>query len=555
MNFENSISKNLTITENGTIAIHRIKNSDNSRVRIKQSEISKKIEAGTYEEPSDKFLVKTKSDALSDIEDKPKKKKDKKGKKHKKDKKHKKSKKLKKAQKRKINSYSEQLDTSNRKVNNGMLLSKILANSIDVRVVKNSVYLYDNKTGMFVLSNKQEVTTKINSWLDKEREDSYKFTSRDTDEAYRFLITNASIQREALDSAYNKPYVLCRNGVLELPTMKLLPFSPEFEFTFGVKTAYDENSEGEHFKEFIDFATNGDKDLKHLIQEIMGYAISNYSNKRTAFVFKGDTGTGKSTILDVIRQIVGQDNTCEVPVNLMEQEYYAATVLSAKLNIVPDHNNKVIKDVSKFKSFVSDTDVISGRNPCEKPFAERCKTKMLFGQNEFFRFSGVADKDLEAFFNRILYIPFNRQIEKTIDAFWQVLAPEYDYIFTWAMKGLKRLIEQDFKFTKCYASEKLKMKAVAQCNPEEAFFENCLKSAEDRYESSSAITDAFKYFCKKNNVEGNFNIISYLDKKKIPKSRKRINDGGYISSKGNPIYVYEGIRLRAKYRVSKGDSE
>ena len=550
MNIENSISKNLTITENGTVAIHRIKKSDNSRVHIKQSEIAKKMAEGFYDDKQNELLVIKKSEALSDIEDKPKKKKSKKSKKHKKDKKHKKAKKLKKAQKRKINSYSEQLDTSTRKTNNGKLLSKILANSIDVRVVGNKVYMYDNKTGMFNLSDKQEVTTQINSWLDNEREDTHKFTSRDTDEAYRCLITNATIQREALESAYNKPYVLCQNGVLELPSMKLLPFSPKYEFTSGIKASYDENAQGKHFKEFIDFATNGDTELKHLIQEIMGYALSNYSNKRIAFVFEGVTGTGKSTILDVIRQMVGQDLTCEVPLNFMEREYYAATILSSKLNIVPDHNDAVIKDVAKFKSFVSDTDVISGRNPCEKPFAERCRTKMLFGSNHFFRFSGVKSEDLEAFFDRILYIPFNRKIEKKIGAFWEILKPEYNYIYTFAMRGLKRLIEQDFEFTKCSASEKMKISAMAQCNPEQAFFENCLKTAEDRYESSSAITDAFRYFCNKNNIEGNFNIISYLEKKNIPKSRKRINDGGYISSKGNPIYVYEGIRLRAKYRVS-----
>ena len=550
MNLDNSISKNLTITENGTVAIHRIKKSDNSRVHIKQSEIAKKMAEGFYDDKQNELLVIKKSEALSDIEDKPKKKKSKKSKKHKKDKKHKKAKKLKKAQKRKINSYSEQLDTSTRKTNNGKLLSKILANSIDVRVVGNKVYMYDNKTGMFNLSDKQEVTTQINSWLDNEREDTHKFTSRDTDEAYRCLITNATIQREALESAYNKPYVLCQNGVLELPSMKLLPFSPKYEFTSGIKASYDENAQGKHFKEFIDFATNGDTELKHLIQEIMGYALSNYSNKRIAFVFEGVTGTGKSTILDVIRQMVGQDLTCEVPLNFMEREYYAATILSSKLNIVPDHNDAVIKDVAKFKSFVSDTDVISGRNPCEKPFAERCRTKMLFGSNHFFRFSGVKSEDLEAFFDRILYIPFNRKIEKKIGAFWEILKPEYNYIYTFAMRGLKRLIEQDFEFTKCSASEKMKISAMAQCNPEQAFFENCLKTAEDRYESSSAITDAFRYFCNKNNIEGNFNIISYLEKKNIPKSRKRINDGGYISSKGNPIYVYEGIRLRAKYRVS-----
>ena len=535
MNIENSISKN------GLVTIHRIKRPNEGLVRIKQSDAAKKMAAGLCDNMLSDFVFQIKSDSSSDGNDIPKKKK-KKAKK-------KKAKKQKKAQKRKIAAYSAQIDTSTRKPNNGKLLSEILVNTLNIRVVKNSVYLYDKK-GRFVLSDKQEVTTKINDWLAREREDAFKFSSRDTDEAYKSLITNASIQRESLESAYNKPYVLCQNGVLELPSMKLLPFSPDYEFTSGINASYDENAKGELFKEFIEFATNGDKDLKHLIQEVMAYAISNYSNKRLCFVLKGPRGTGKSTILDVIRQLVGQEMTCEVPLNKMEQEYYAATVLESKLNIVPDHNNTVIKDVSKFKSFVSDSDVVSGRNPCEKPIARRCRTKILFGQNEFFRFSGVGENDLGAFFDRILYLPFNRVIEERIDGFWEKLIPECDYIFTWAMKGLKRLIDQDFTFTKCSASEKMKAEAIAQCNPEEAFFQNCLKAAEGRYESSSAISDAFRYFCNKNNIEGSYNISSYLEKQHIPKLRKRISDGGYLISDGNPIYTYEGIRLRAKYRVS-----
>lgn len=402
---------------------------------------------------------------------------------------------------------------------------------------------------MFKLSDKQEITTKINSWLDKEREDFCKFTSRDTDEAYKCLITRASIQREAMESAFNRPYVLCQNGVLELPSMKLHAFSPKYEFTSGLKGAYDELSEGKHFKEFIHYATNGDKDLQHLIQETMGYVLSNYSNKRTAFVFKGVSGTGKSTILDIIRQMVGQEVTCEVPLNLMEHEYYAATVLSAKLNIVPDHNDKVIKDVARFKSFVSDTDVISGRNPCERPFAERCRTKMLFGSNHYFRFSDVTKGDLEAFFDRLIFIPFERKIQKRIDAFREILASEYDFICTWALKGLKRLIENEFEFTRSTASEEMKALAMAQCCPEESFFNLCLKQVEDeRFESSAAISEAFKLFCQKNRITGNFNIIGYLEGQNFIKTRKRIDDSGFSVSYGNAKHVFQGIRVRNKYR-------
>lgn len=548
MNFENSISKNLTMTDKGTIAIHRIKKPNDGLIRIRQSEFAKKMAEEFYNESGD-LIVKTKSETLSDIEDKAKKK-DKKVKKHKKGKKNKKkSKKLKKAKQKKINACSEQLDTSSRKANVGRLLSGILENSIEIRVVKNKVYLYNEDTGLFSLSDKQEITTKINSWIDRERDDSYKFTSRDTDEAYKCLITNASIQMESLESAYNKPYVLCQNGVLELPSMQLRSFSPKYEFTSGLKASYDEKSDGKYFKEFIDYATYGDKQLQHLIQEIMGYVLSNYCNKRTAFVFKGVSRTGKSTILDVVRQLIGQEVTCEVPLNQMEHEYYAATVLSSKLNIVPDHNDKVIKDVARFKSFVSDTDVISGRNPCERPFAERCRTKMLFGSNHFFRFSEVTEGDLEAFFDRLLFIPFDRKIEHRIDSFWELLSSEYDYICTWSLKGLKRLIENDFRFTRSTASEEMKALAMAQCCPEESFFKLCLKQVEEnRFESTTTIIESFKYFCQNNRITGNFNIIGYLERQNFIKTRKRIDDSGVSMSHGNAKHVIQGIRVRNKYR-------
>ena len=38
-------------------------------------------------------------------------------------------------------------------------------------------------------------------------------------------------------------------------------------------------------------------------------------------------------------------------------------------------HRKTITDVARFKSLVSDSDVVSGRNPFEKPFAQRCRNR------------------------------------------------------------------------------------------------------------------------------------------------------------------------------------
>jgi len=91
---------------------------------------------------------------------------------------------------------------------------------------------------------------------------------------------------------------------------------------------------------------------------------------------------------------------------------------------------------------------------------------------------------------------------------------------------------------------------MAQYCPEETFYNQCIKIVDKEvYESSSEIRKAFKVYCAENNVSGNYNIKRYLDNRGIPHHRKRIDEEGKMTSVGNSIPVYEGIRLKNKYRV------
>ena len=48
------------------------------------------------------------------------------------------------------------------------------------------------------------------------------------------------------------------------------------------------------------------------------------------------------------------------------------------------------------------------------------------------------------------------------------------------------------------------------------------------------------------------NITNYIKEHEgIQKVKKRIDDEGSLISEGNPIYVYEGIRLKNKYRSAE----
>lgn len=166
--------------------------------------------------------------------------------------------------------------------------------------------------------------------------------------------------------------------------------------------------------------------------------------------------------------------------------------------------------------------------------------------------SSLSVYDIEAVFNRLIYLPFlNKPISDKNDNkhLSDEIYDERDAVFTWAIKGLKDYIENNECFPEAKHSIKLKAKNMAMYCPEKIFFEEAIKKEDGVFESSSDIREAFDRFCRDCDVRGKANITAFLEEHEhIKKSKKRIDENGNLTSAGNPIYVYEGIRLRNKYR-------
>ena len=105
-----------------------------------------------------------------------------------------------------------------------------------------------------------------------------------------------------------------------------------------------------------------------------------------------------------------------------------------------------------------------------------------------------------------------------------------------------------------YAEYLEKEKNMAAYCPEKIFFSRCIKRVNNVYESSSEIREAFDRFCHEVGVKTKPNISAYLEEhERLVKIKKRIDEDGQPSKSGNPIYVYEGIRLKKRYRNTGGD--
>ncbi len=257
------------------------------------------------------------------------------------------------------------------KKNVGAILSDMFFYVYDVRLSGKDIYVYSK--GKYKKLTEEVTAKKLNDLICDYEKIRGSIKSIHYKECYRQIKIRCDKEVKKLPKSNNKPYILCKNGVVDIRDLRLKEKSKKYGFTSGIEAKFDTDAVGEKFEKFIDFATGGDDELKNLLQEVMGYAISEYTNLHKAFIFQGPKGTGKSLFLDLIRTIVGVDNTSSVDLQDLDREYYRANILSSKVNIAPDTPEKAIKEIGTFKSLTSELDVISGRNPYEGVTQYKCK--------------------------------------------------------------------------------------------------------------------------------------------------------------------------------------
>lgn len=93
------------------------------------------------------------------------------------------------------------------------------------------------------------------------------------------------------------------NGVVNLQTGEILPFSPEMYLSKCIKFEYKtefENNVKNAYKLFFDNLTLGDNELLDFVQDMLGYCMTNEVSEQCFFILNGDGSNGKSALSDLI---------------------------------------------------------------------------------------------------------------------------------------------------------------------------------------------------------------------------------------------------------------
>ncbi|MBM7869318.1 putative DNA primase/helicase [Clostridium pascui] len=270
----------------------------------------------------------------------------------------------------------------------------------------------------------------------------------------------------------NPKYIALSNGIFDLESKKLLEFSSTYIIKNKIPWSYNPNAYNETMDKTLDKICCNDKNLRLLTEEMIGYTLFRRNELGKAFILTGQGANGKSTLLEVLNELLGEDNIASVSLEELNHRFKTFQLEGKLANIGDDISNKYIEDNSTFKKLVTGEKVNVERKGRD-PFDFKNYSKLIFSANELPRINDLSG----GLKRRLIFIPFNATFskrDKDYDPFIldKLTSPEaIEYLLKLALNGLNRTLN-NHSFTYAKVCDDVWEEYEAINNPVVAFLED-----------------------------------------------------------------------------------
>lgn len=404
--------------------------------------------------------------------------------------------------------------------------ARYIKNQYHIKRINNQLHIYDD--GIYTASYRLIESKMI------EIIPNLKATQRSETLKYLEIITPNN------EEPFSSNYLAFRNGILNLTTKELLPFSHEYAITNKIPWDYNPNA----YDQTVDLTLNkiacNDESIRSLLEECIGYCFYRRNELSKSFILTGTGSNGKSTFLDMVRNVLGRNNYVSLDIDELSEKFSTTTMFGKLANIGDDISDEFLqgKAISQFKKIVSGND-IKAENKGQDVFFFKPSVKLLFSANEIPR---VRNKGFKAIKRRLVIIPFNAEFSKDDpDYKWNIISllteqTATEYLIQLGLQGLERVLMNN-GFTDSEAVTKQIDEFEKDNNPIIQFVD---EFGEDAIlnESTSEVFTMYDSFCYKNG-------FSKVSQKKFSMEIKRLLECeiGDVKINGKKCRVFKSREL------------
>ena len=233
-----------------------------------------------------------------------------------------------------------------------------------------------------------------------------------------------------------------KNGVYNIEDDSFTEFSPDYIITNKINWNYNPSAKSELAETTLKKFACNDENIETLLKEVIGYCFYRYNELGKAFILTGDKSNGKSTFLDMISSLLGQENISSLDLAELGERFKTAELFGKLANIGDDIKGDFIPDLAIFKKLVTG-DRVNAERKGQDPFEFNNYSKMLFSANKIPR---VKD-ETGAVLRRLIIVPFNAKFDKNSKDYdpyikYKLRSDEVmEYLIMEGLKGLKNVLK------------------------------------------------------------------------------------------------------------------
>lgn len=293
-----------------------------------------------------------------------------------------------------------------------------------------------------------------------------------------------------------------RNGIYDLETDSLKPFSPDIVITNRIPWDYNPTTYSELADKTLDKIACHDAEIRTILEECIGSCFyrSNTLGGGKAFILTGEGSNGKSTFIAMIQHLLNEENITALDLKELDQKFQNAALFGKLANLGDDISDEFIVNASFFKKLVTG-ERVQVQNKGEKPFEFNNYAKFLFSANNIPR---IKDKT-GAVLRRLLIVPFDAEFSKNDPDYdssikYKLQKPEVmEYLIVLGIKALKNIIEKQ-GFTESERVQGQLKEYEETNNPIIGFFDEMqIEEFQIENEQSDKVYKRYKEYCLANN--------------------------------------------------------
>ena len=230
-----------------------------------------------------------------------------------------------------------------------------------------------------------------------------------------------------------------------------------------------------------------------VLQEFFGWCLVDDLRLEKFLMLVGEGGNGKSTILDVLGEMLGHDNCSHLSLLNVGKDSMRLSMQDKLVNISSDMSRVSKTDEGILKMLISG-DLIATDRKFKSAIMMKPTAKLVFACNEL---PGIADRS-NGLWRRAIFMPLNVSFDAETaekDRAERIIRNELSGIFNWAIEGLRRLYRHQ-KFTDCEVCAARVEEHRLESDPVMQFYQEKCEIEEGTTWPAEGVYNEFRTFCE-----------------------------------------------------------